>query len=125
MKNGPLHSEVYDLVKGEHADEAAWSNFMQKDRYELALRADPGMLELSKSEIETLNEVSDKFCTFTEWDLVELTHTFPEWLDCYVENTSQPIPFQRILDPVGLSGDDQAAILADLEEVAGMGFAPC
>ena len=35
MKNGPLHSEIYNLVKGEHLDEPLWSEFLRRDVYDL------------------------------------------------------------------------------------------
>ena len=43
MKEGPLHSEVLDLVKGRHVDEPLWSEYIRRDRYEIELVKDrPG-----------------------------------------------------------------------------------
>ena len=66
MEYGPLHRGVYDLIKGRHAAERELSEFFRRDRYELALVNDPGVLELSRSEIDSLNDVADRYCNHTE-----------------------------------------------------------
>lgn len=80
MNNGPLHSEVYDLIKGEHAKAPLWAEHIRKEGYEVELLKDPGVSELSAAEVRTLRSVSEKYASFSEWDLVEVTHDFPEWL---------------------------------------------
>src|SRR5690606_35210841 len=116
MKNGPLHSAVYDLVRGTHRAEDVWSRYIHKDRYEVEHVVDPGVSELSRSEIETLNAVSDRYTNYGEWELVDLTHKFSEWIATYQENMARPIPLESILDAIGFEGDDKALILEELRE---------
>jgi len=116
MKNGPLHSGVYDLIKGTHPNEGAWSKYIARVGYTVRQIEDPGVLELSEIEIEILNDVVDRYHTSTTWDLVELSHTFGEWEKNYVEGTSTPIPLEDILVGVGLSSDAIAEMLKDFQE---------
>jgi uncharacterized phage-associated protein len=122
MKNGPLHSEVYDLIKGEHIGEPLWSEYIRRDGYEVALLKDPGVSELSAAEVRTLAATSERHLDLSEFDLVEVTHGFSEWKENYpnvAESTSRTIPFDSLLAAVGLQGE-KAAILEDIQEAARM-----
>jgi uncharacterized phage-associated protein len=119
MKNGPLHSDVFNLIKKEHIDEALWSEFIQKERYEVKLIRDPGVSELSRFEIGLLNEIADKYCGVDDFDLVEITHTFPEWQENYPdpsENTSRVIRLEDMIRAVGIDSESESEILADAKE---------
>jgi len=122
MKNGPLHSEVYNLLKGEHLAEPLWSEYIRRDGHEVELLKDPGVSELSAAEVRTLTTTSDRYQTMSEWDVVEVTHSFPEWLENYPdtsEDTSHTISFDSLLNAVGLR-EEKPAILDDLRETAQM-----
>lgn len=119
MKNGPLHSEVYNLVKGEHVASPLWSEFIRRDGHEIELLKDPGVSELSVAEIRTLTSTSDHYRTLSEWDIVEVTHDFPEWIANYPnedEDTSCTISFVSLLDALDFQEKDKTAILEDLDE---------
>jgi len=118
MRNGPLHSEVFNLIKKEHIDEPLWSEFIRKEGYLLTEVKDPGVSELSRFEISVLTSVSEEFSQVDDWQLVEHTHCFPEWKKHYpdpAENTSQTFPLEDILDALGLAAE-KSAILADAWE---------
>src|SRR5437870_2033729 len=55
MDYGPLHSEVYDLVKGGHSDQAQWSRHFENEAYRVRLSDDVEISALSRYEIELLN----------------------------------------------------------------------
>ncbi len=119
MKYGPLHSAVYDLIKGEHIDEPAWSEHFQKDRYQIEMVEDPGVSELSRYEIRTLNATSEKFAAVDDMDIAEVTHTFPEWINHCSDpaaNASETIPLEDIIDAVGRSADKEAILQEATEE---------
>jgi uncharacterized phage-associated protein len=123
MKNGPLHSEVYNLVKGEHLDDPLWSDHVRKQGYQIELVKDPGRSELSAAEVRTLSDTFDRYASMGEWDLVEITHDFPEWLKNYPDesiDTSCTIPFEDLLEAVGLRGGKKQAVLNSLREEADM-----
>lgn len=115
MDHGPLHSEVYDLMKGNHIDEPLWSRFIRKNRYHVELRDDPGVLALSRYEIDKLNEVSERYSNVDDWKLSALTHEFAEYKRNYRKNTSSDIPFEDLIEAVGRSNDQDAILNAAKE----------
>jgi len=114
MDHGPAHSEVLDLINGQHWGEPEWAEFIRKDRYEVELRKDPGVLSLSRQEIETMRVVYEQYRDTDDWEVVRVTHGFPEWKKHYREKTSTEIPFEDIIEAVGLA-DDREAILRDAQ----------
>src|SRR6266481_4115650 len=57
MKNGPVLSGIYDLIKGRHEAADEWSQKIRKDGYQVELVDDPGSGQLSRYEIKKLREV--------------------------------------------------------------------
>ena len=113
MKEGPLHSEVLDLVKGRHVDEPLWSEYIRRDRYEIELLKDPGVSELSRFEIDLLTEIFEDLASESDWEIVERTHCFPEWDKNYPDksaNTSCTIPFEDLIDAVGRSAEKETIL---------------
>jgi uncharacterized phage-associated protein len=114
MKNGPLHSEVYDLIKGDHPQQARWAEHIRKQGYHVQLEQDPGVKQLSRFEIQILREVADHWKDQDDWELAESTHSFPEWRKNYVEGTSRVIPLEDAFSAVGFAPADVQAAIADL-----------
>lgn len=121
MKHGPVHSEVYDLVNGRRMDEERWSRHIRNlDSKTAELHDDPGIGLLSVAEVDALNEAVDDFAKCDDWDVVDLTHQFPEWKDNFpnpMESTSRPIPIRQILAAVGRD-DDAPDIIQDIADDA-------
>jgi uncharacterized phage-associated protein len=119
MKNGPLHSEVFNLIKGEHIDEPLWSEYVQRNGYEVRRRKDPGLSELSAAEVRVLTQTFEKYAAIDEWDLVEITHEFSEWSKNYPDknaDTSETIPFSDLIQAVGLAAEEEAILQEAQEE---------
>jgi len=117
MDHGPLHSEVLDLIKGEHIHEPEWSRFFRNDGYRVERIEDPGRASLSRYEIEKLIEVSERFANMDDWEVAERTHAFAEWERNAQRGTSRPIPFEDIIDAVGRS-PEKDEILQDAKDRA-------
>jgi hypothetical protein len=117
MKYGPIHSEVYDLIKGGHSDQAEWSKHFGNDAHLIILRDEPSISALSRYEIGILDEVSQKYMGYDDWDVAEATHGFQEYKSTYREGTSTTIPPERMIEAVGL-GAKKEAILRDAEQKA-------
>lgn len=118
MKNGPLHSRVFDLIKGEDSSSTTWQKHFTTHAYSIHLNESPSISSLSRFEIRKLKEVSDKYRNTGTWELVDLTHEFSEWKQSYpnpTENTSRPITFAAILDALGRTEDKEhlEALIAD------------
>lgn len=79
MKLGPVLSEVLDAIKCELPGE--WQNTVGRDGYEVRLKREPEIRQLSEAEIQVLKETSDLFRRLDRWALSGLTHGLPEWHD--------------------------------------------
>lgn len=121
MKNGPLSSDVQNLIQGVGADEEKWSQHIAPDgRYSLVLIHDPGNSRLSQAEVDAINDTVDEFAGYDDWAIVEITHQLQEWQEAYpdpTENTSRPIPLPLILHALGMD-DAVEEIQADIEQRA-------
>jgi len=117
MDYGPVYSEVLDLVRGRHGDVPTWSEFIRRDGYEVELEKDPGVLSLSRYEIEMLTRVVGENRETDDWQLVRKTHGFEEWKRNWQEGTSTTIPLEHIVEAVGRV-QDQAEILRDAEQTS-------
>ena len=116
MDNGPLHSAVYDLIKGQHAHEQDWSaHFRNAPRYNVELYDDPGVSELSKYELEILEKVVKDHLAMEDWDVAVSTHEFDEWRKNYEKGTSKTIPVEHVIEAVG-RGDDKDDIIQDMKD---------
>jgi uncharacterized phage-associated protein len=106
MERGPVLSNVLNLIKSEHSESQAWDEYFHKDAYDIELIDDPGNGLLSRFEIRTLHDISTKFAQSDEWDLVNITHGFPEWQNNKPkEGTCNPIPVEDIIVAVGREAD--------------------
>ncbi len=104
MKNGPVLSRVYDLIKGVAPRADDWNAYIRRVDYSVELKGDPGRGKLSKGEIEKLTEVSERFRAMDDWELSEHTHEFREWRDHFRPDASTPIPWREMLEAQGKAG---------------------
>jgi len=120
MEHGPVHSKVYDLVKGggriSSQELEHWSSHINTDGHDVVLAADPGTDSLSPYEMEKLERVCLRYEGIDRFGVSDLTHDFPEWAKNYRQGTSRPIPLEDILWAIGRTGDCEE-ILADAAEV--------
>ncbi len=118
MRHGPVHSEVFDLIKGVHFAEPDWSRNFRNVGRDVVLEEEPCVGKLSRQEVELLNQVVDQRADLSDWDVAEETHGFAEWQECYPdrsENTSRPIPLELLIRAVGRAAD-QTEIVQDMED---------
>jgi uncharacterized phage-associated protein len=102
MKQGPVLSRTYDIIKGQSARSGEWDHFIHKDGYGLELVADPGRGELSKGEVAKLLEVVDRYRNLDDWELSEETHKFQEWRKNFAGgNGANHIPWEEALAALG------------------------
>jgi uncharacterized phage-associated protein len=101
LKNGPVLSRVYDLIKGVGPNSLEWNDHIHTMHYSVELKRDPGWGKLSKAEIEKLTEVTERYRTMDDWELSEHTHEFPEWKKHHEPGASIPIPWREMLEAQG------------------------
>ena len=115
MKYGPIHSEVYNLIKGCHWDSQKWSEHFGNDAYRVVLSSDPGVSALSRYEVGILNEISAKYAQLDDWDVADVTHVFDENIKSYVVDKSTVISAEVLIEAVG-RGAEREEIIRDSEE---------
>lgn len=119
MKHGPVLSETYNLIKGEHVDAALWNRFVQKDEYTLSPTGEePGRDRLSRLAVSILTKVSEEHKQYDDWQLVDHLHaTLPEWGENWPGencNTSIPVSFEAIFGAIGMDPEDTGPLIAEL-----------
>lgn len=84
MKNGPVLSNTLNLLRGITRDDV-WSDLISPvDDNQVQLNRDfdwDELDELSRGELAILDEVFARFGRMKRWELVNYTHTLPEWVD--------------------------------------------
>ncbi len=103
MQNGPVLSEVYDLYKngGEIWDKHVKfvpyrRGVCPENHLELLVPFDSASV-LSVAELKILEAVWEKYGHKSKWNLVDITHTFPEWdPDAATHKTAFPITLVEI-----------------------------
>jgi uncharacterized phage-associated protein len=120
LESGPAHSAVLEMIRGEHPDAGAWSDFFRTEGHQVALIEDPNRLELSPSEIEKLTAISDAHRTIDTWCLVQIARDLPEWKQTFSPSRTRPIPAEQILEALVIPSDDIAEICREAESHARM-----
>lgn len=105
MRHGPVPSSTYDLVKGSYLESADWDRFIAKELRDSVLTSDPGKGKLSRHDVATLQEVSDRWARVNTWKMIAILHKrLPEWQLPAGKKVS-PIPLENILKAVGRESD--------------------
>ncbi len=108
MKHGPVLSRLYDLIKGGNILAPQWDQYIKKDGYQISLAQDPGNGTLSKYDIEKIEEVCTDHREMSDFEIVDKTHEFPEWIRNDPGESSRRIPLEDILEAVGRADQRQA-----------------
>ncbi len=107
MQNGPVLSDVLNLMKGK-TDSALWCKCIEFVPFDgpdspsnyCRLKSEIEISDyLSDFEIEILTSVWNSHGAKDKWDLVTLTHEFPEWdKTCEKTKSSSPISLESIFE---------------------------
>ena len=110
MKNGPVLSTLYDLIRGK-ADPSIqniWNARFSRDGYEIAALTDKiSQGELSEWELEILSKTDEKYHDNTYSEMIDFVHdknNCPEWEN--PEYTSKPITIEKILEAAGWNNEE-------------------
>lgn len=119
MNRGPVLSRILDLATdGEDPGAPSiWANHIgEPSGYEVRLQSDAGRDELSDAEVELLHKIFQAYGNKSRWEMVDLTHTLPEWKN--PQGGAIPITYRDILKAGGKTELEIAAIEDELEGVA-------
>jgi len=100
MDHGPVNSITYNYINGMEEQRDGWAEFIaDRAGYEVGLVreiSDDDLDQLSRAEIETLNEVWAEFGHMDRYQIRDWTHkNCPEWENPH--GSSAPIAFERVL----------------------------
>ena len=118
-ERGPVLLEVFDLIRGRHRHLPLWDEYLRTRHVNLELIKDPDVGQLSRYEIETLQEAARRHALDDEGELSRLTHEFPEWKKNNPGMWSRPIPLADVLEAVGRA-DSLQDILEEAAEKNGI-----
>ena len=112
MPHGPVLSRLYNLIMNESCDkfQKEWDKFFLRDGYDIAIRdisVNEKILELSRAEENTIDEIVDKYGKMDKWD----PHKLPEWED--PQGSSIPLPLRKIMEALGKDKKEIDAVLAE------------
>jgi uncharacterized phage-associated protein len=98
MPRGPVLSKTYDLI--DYPDflnsESYWHKFISKAIYDVMLKDEPTIDELSQREIDLIEEIYQKYKDKTWGQMIDICHDCcPEWQ--HPGDTSIPIRIEDIL----------------------------
>lgn len=119
MPHGPVLSRVLDQVNmgDEPGEPMLWFEYItESDGYNVSSKkSDPETDELSRYELELLEEVFQRYGGMNKWVLRDFTHTLPEWDDPH--GSSFPIEPEEILRKEGVSDAEIRTITETAEEL--------
>ena len=116
MKLGPVLSNVLNLINGEPRPGEApdhWGDFIQESApFTVKLVKEPTWGVLSDAEADLAAEIFGEFGARNRWDLVDLTHQFPEYREPDEDHRQWPIRYLDVLRAVGKSEKEAEDICA-------------
>ena len=102
MKYGPVLSTTYDLIKDtsfNHGD--YWHEYISQPKdYVVRLNQSPSVTALSEVEIRILNQTFDEYGKIPRFDLVDISHQFPEFHEP-PKGSTLPITYRDIFHALG------------------------
>lgn len=114
LPHGPVVSRVKDLITDDpqFSGSRVWTNYIRRSGYDVEATAEAPLESLSPAEKELLDEIFAVYGSYTSWQLVDLTHSFPEWED--PRGSAVEITYEVILRAVG-RGEESKELLEDIE----------
>lgn len=119
MDHGPVLSQTLNVLNGTYNVQGPWKKSISPpQKFEVELISSPGTGSLSRAEESLIEELYQKFGSRDQWELVEITHSLPEWRD--PKGSSIPIEYKDILRAGDFTESDIEAILDEIDGVAKM-----
>jgi len=101
---GPVVSTVFNLIRRKDSQSKLWHKHIKTKGYNVILQHDPGSGDLYRFEKEILENIYNEY---KDKDIVEFTHTLPEWkkYEDAIKSPNRPrsyrITIPDILDGIG------------------------
>lgn len=121
LEHGPILSTTYNRIKGEKTlgkPEPAWEKYITtRQGYDVKLKQEAPVAELSEAEIRLIREIFDQFGNWYRWKIVNYMHDhFPEWKD--PGESSAPIDYSEVLRAKDKTPEEAEEIEAEIDGLA-------
>lgn len=104
LPNGQVLSNTLNLLKNKKIGEI-FHQFITPVRFhQVSLKKETSLSELCQSEEEILAAVYDQFGSKDRWELVEYSHTLPEWRD--PAGSRIPIDYNDLMKALDFSEEE-------------------
>lgn len=120
MPHGPVLSRTLDLMKGAAPSAPnGWPRYVCRVNQHAVTLAH-GVTEetflgkLSRADRWVIDDVWERYGAMSQWELRDLTHTFPEWED--PRGSSKPIERYTLFRAVGMTHKEAEASVEQCEE---------
>ena len=108
LPHGIVPSTVYGFIKRSKSffnKKTSWDKHIARlNEYDVKLKNDPGIDELSEIEISLIKKVYEEKKIYNQWELSDQHHELPEYVD--PGESSVPLDYEYILQKSGI--DDEA-----------------
>lgn len=118
MPSGPVLSKTLKLIKnsGTQNDGQFWNGFITRQKFNVSLRGDPGVDELSKREIELIDKIYNQYNKYTYGIMIDITHSIcPEWKS--PGHSYEPITINDILKELNVEDEEIKRIDKEVESL--------
>lgn len=119
MNNGPVLSKVLDKInsgKMPHMKSYWHKHISNPESYNVSLKDEPELDELSKREKGLLTNIYEKYRKYNQWKMVEICHKIlPEWKE--PAGTSIPIRIEDILKVLNKTAKEIRMIEAEVSSL--------
>jgi len=118
LQYGPVVMSIYNIIK-KNISSPFWKSYIVTlpKESEVMLNGSPAPVKkLSRAEVELINLVFEEFGGMTGDQLVEYTHTLPEWKDPRVTGLTSPINISDLLSVLSYDSEDIKRIEFEIEQ---------
>lgn len=122
MKNGPVASCTFDLLKGSGVsfDRLRVQNidkYLTSSQYNYSVHRDTDLDVFSETDIEVMDLIWERYKQYDHFELSELSHNFPEWIR-YKANfeIAEKGRYEIIMDDFFVNVNDEIGLFNDSEE---------
>ncbi len=119
---GPIPSAVRDILESSNFLEDSASDYAscylrEVNKYEYSSISEPNLKVLSETDINTINQIEEKYGRLNEFELSDLSHEFPEWKK-YKSALTKRLSSRFSIDQSDffINIDDQSGLFMDSQE---------
>lgn len=117
LPHGPILSNTLNIIN-DISNNNEWSLYLEVEQpYTIKLIKPFTTGMLSKKDIEYITTISDKYKSYSTYQLRDYTHTLPEWKE--PNGSNRPIHFADIMKALGKDKDEIREAKKEYDNICG------